>query len=287
MISRSLEVIPVLRHFARVFFERKNMRVFNRLCSDMQVCFLDLGARGGLEQASVFAPLRFLKNKRCVGVEPEKAEAQRLVRSGEYEKVYTEGVAGYTGDAVLHVLEPESSSSIRELDLEFVESCCFQHSCRKVTNKRIPIKVKTLDDIFGKDTQFDFIKMDIHGVEWDVLNSMSDGWFGNCVGFCIECRQVPLFKGERPSRDIEKLLSQRGYLVLKRIVGRDDYPNSLEFDLVFVKDVRTIDSVDLALKHCLLGIMIGEHSYVRYILNFYKERIGHSKVLADLERNLW
>ena len=249
---------------------------------------LILEPEGGLEQASVFAPLRFLKNKRCVGVEPEKAEAQRLVRSGEYEKIYTEGVAGYTGDAVLHVLEPESSSSIRELDLEFVESCCLQHSCRKVTNKRIPIKVKTLDDISGKDTQFDFIKMDIHGVEWDALNSMSDGWFENCVGFCIECRQVPLFKGERPSRDIEKLLSQKGYLVLKRIVSRDNYPNSLEFDLVFVKkDVRTINSVDLALKHCLLGIIIGECSYVRYILNFYKERFGHSEVLADLERNLW
>ena len=260
------------------------MRVFNRLCPDMCVHFLDLGARGGLEQASVFAPLRFLKNKRCVGVEPEKAEAQRLVRSGEYEKIYTEGVAGYTGDAVLHVLEPESSSSIRELDLEFVESCCFQHKCRIVTGKKIPVKVETLDGIFGEDTCFDFIKMDIHGVEWDVVNSMSDGWFKNCVGFCIECRQVPLFKGERPSRDIEELLSQKGYLVLKRIIGMDDYPNSLEFDLVFVKDIRTISSVDLALKHCLLGIMIGEYSYVRYVLRFWKERFGYSEVLRKVEK---
>ncbi len=82
----------------------------------------------------------------------------------------------------------ESSSSIRELDSEFVESCRFQHKCRKVINKRIPIKVKTLDDVFDEDACFDFIKMDIHGVEWDVLNSMSDGWFESCVGFCIECR---------------------------------------------------------------------------------------------------
>ena len=126
--------------------------------------------------------------------------------------------------------------------------------------------------------------MDIHGVEWDVVNSMSDGWFKNCVGFCIECRQVPLFKGERPSRDIEELLSQKGYLVLKRIIGMDDYPNSLEFDLVFVKDIRTISSVDLALKHCLLGIMIGEYSYVRYVLRFWKERFGYSEVLRKVEK---
>ena len=242
-------------------------------------------SKGG--QASVFAPLGFLKNKQCVGVEPEKVEADRLVRSGEYEKVYAKGVAGYTGDAVLHVLEPEASSSIKELDLEFVEFCCFQHRCRVVTGKKIPIKVETLDDIFGKGTQFDFIRVDIYGVEWDVLNSMSDGWFENCVGFCIECRQVPLFKGERLSRDIEELLSQKGFLVLKRVTGRDDYPNSLESDLVFVKDVRTINSVDLALKHCLLGVMIGEYSYVRYILRFWKERFGYSEVLAGLKRNLW
>lgn len=56
-----------------------------------------------------------------------------------------------------------------------MKSCCFQHKCRKVINKRIPIKVETLDDVFGEDACFDFIKMDIHGVEWDVLNSMSDG----------------------------------------------------------------------------------------------------------------
>ena len=106
------------------------------------------------------------------------------------------------------------------------------------------------------------------------------------MGFCVECRQVPLFKGKRPSRDIEELLSRKEFLVLKRIIGRDDYPCSLDFDLVFVKDVRTINSIVLALKHCLLGIMIGEYSYVRYILNFYKERFEHSKVLAGLKRNL-
>ena len=68
-----------------------------------------------------------------------------------------------------------SLTVVRELDSEFVKSCCFQHKCRKVINKRIPIKVETLDDVFGEDACFDFIKMDIHGVEWDVLNSMSDG----------------------------------------------------------------------------------------------------------------
>ncbi len=49
MISRSLRnyilAIPVLGYSARVFFARKDMRVFNRLCPDMQVCSLDFEAR--------------------------------------------------------------------------------------------------------------------------------------------------------------------------------------------------------------------------------------------------
>ena len=96
-----------------------------------------------------------------------------MKQSGEYEKVFAGGAAGYTGEAVLHVLEP-FFSSIKRANKALLDDYGFHMDLYRDTGKRVPVQVKTLDDLLGDDKVFDFIKIDIHGVECEVLASMSD-----------------------------------------------------------------------------------------------------------------
>ena len=166
--------VPILCFFCRRLYEHWWTSVWNRYTSPcVSVRLLDLGARGGLKKAAVFAPLRYLNNASAVGVEPDEEEAERLRQSGEYEKVFAEGVAGYTGEAVLHVLNP-FCSSIKRVNEALLDDYGFHMDLYRDTGKRVPVQVKTLDDLLGDDKVFDFIKIDIHGVECEVLASMSD-----------------------------------------------------------------------------------------------------------------
>ena len=94
-------------------------------------------------------------------------------QSGEYEKVFAEGVAGYTGEAVLHVLNP-LCSSIKRSNKALLDDYGLDTDWCRDTGRRVPVPVKTLDDLLRDDKTFDFIKIDIHGVECEVLSSMSD-----------------------------------------------------------------------------------------------------------------
>lgn len=259
--------------------------VWNRYASPcVSVRLLDLGARGGLKKAAVFAPLRYLNNASAVGVEPDEEEAERLRQSGEYEKVFAEGVAGYTGEAVLHVLNP-LCSSIKRVNKALLDDYGFHMDLYRDTGKRVPVQVKTLDDLLGEDKAFDFIKLDIHGVEYEVLASMSDALLKNVIGIYVETRTIPAYEGEHTLDEIAKLMKDRGFCWL---FSRDDsgHPFGSEYDIFFVKDPRTIRTAGEALKHCLAGLLIGRFEYVKYVLRFYKEHYGACEVLDVFGRKL-
>ena len=102
------------------------------------------------------------------------------------------------------------------------------------TGKRVPVQVKTLDDLLGDDKTFDFIKIDIHGVECEVLASMSDALLKNVMGICVETRTIPFYKGEHTLDEIAKLMKDRGFCWL---FSRDDsgHPFGSEYDVFLWK----------------------------------------------------
>lgn len=54
--------VPIVRSFCRRLYERWWTFVWNRYASPyVSVRLLDAGARGGLKEAAVFTPLRYLK----------------------------------------------------------------------------------------------------------------------------------------------------------------------------------------------------------------------------------
>ena len=111
-------------------------------------------------------------------------------QSGEYKKVFAEGVAGYTGEGILHVLDP-FCSSIKRVNKALLDDYGLNTDWYRDTGKRVPVQVKTLDDLLGEDKAFDFIKLDIHGVEYEVLSSMSDALLKNVMGIYVETRTIP------------------------------------------------------------------------------------------------
>lgn len=114
---------------------------------------------------------------------------------------------------------------------------------------------------------------------------MSDALWENATGIYVETRTIPFYEGEHTLDEIAKLMKDRGFCWL---FSRDDseHPFCSEYDVFFVKDPRTIRTVEQALKHCLAGLLVGRFKYVRYVLRFYKERYGNCEVLDVFERKL-
>jgi len=91
----------------------------------------------------------------------------------------------------LHVLNP-LCSSIKRVNKALLDDYGFHMDLYRNTGKRVPVQVKTLDDLLGDDKAFDFIKIDIHGVEREVLASMSDMLLKKATGFTLKEQAVTI-----------------------------------------------------------------------------------------------
>ena len=147
---------------------RRFTNFLNRKHPEICVSLLDVGARGGLDAIPIFRPLKHLKNRLIHGIEPDTKEAERLRKSGEYDHVFTDGVAWYDGEAVLHVPNP-FCASIRKINTSIAESLGLLDRGNYYAN--IPIHVKKLSSILPKGITYDFIKTDTEGCDFDVLAS--------------------------------------------------------------------------------------------------------------------
>lgn len=88
----------------------------------------------------------------------DPCEAERLESSQEYNKVYCEAVAGYTGDATLYVGNNPEATSIRK-HLDFYNEYYFYDRRSVHLLKIVPIKVKRLQEVVGADCPYDFLKL--------------------------------------------------------------------------------------------------------------------------------
>ena len=250
----------------RVLWERWWTALWNSYVSDVTVRFLDLGARGGLREAGPCAPLRYLKNVYAVGVEPDKEEAERLEHSGEYKRIFCEGVAGYTGEAFLY--RSTVCPSIKRGSRELFNWCGF-NEFRVGSERGVPVRVKTPDDLLGEDKHFDFIKIDIHGVEYEVLSSMSDAFFEHATCIFVE---VPLFhryEGEVLSDEIIHLMRTKGFFLLDfDIDPRLAWP--VESNAVFVKFPQETEREVLML--CLSSLLLAHYSRICFTSALYFKR---------------
>lgn len=172
------------------------VKYLNREHPGICVSLPDVGARGGWGECDTnFQTAKTFKQQAYPCIDPDTEEAERLRKSGEYDRIFTDGVAWYDGEAVLHVPGGDpSGASVRDLD--YVETqrffCPSYHSAKST---EYPVRVKKLGNVLPMRAAYDFIKIDTEGCDYDVLASAEPALLEKTLRVVCETRDIPIFKG--------------------------------------------------------------------------------------------
>ena len=210
-----------------------------------------------------------------IGFEPQAAALQRLEqKKGPLERYLPYALADGT-ERTLHVCELEGMTSLLVPDPAHL-ALFNLFPTWGVVKQRIPVKTRKLDDI-GEIAALDFLKMDIQGVEREVLTH-GRAKLKDTVVIQTEVSFVPLYKDQPSFGDMDLALRAMGFLphsvtgtkiwpIAPMVVG--DAPNRgirqlLETDMVYVRDFTSPDAMAAEQwKHLAL---VAHHCYGSYDL---------------------
>ena len=268
--------LNVRTHYRQIVHIRRFINFLNREHPEICVSLLDVGARGGLSAIPIFKPLKRLNNRLIHGIEPDTKEAERLRKSGEYDHVFTDGVAWYDGEAVLHVpVDHYGAASIRETDPNVEQPIgVLRQNCRN-----IPICVKKLSSILPTRATYDFIKTDVEGCDYDVLASAEPALLEKVLCVVCEAQRTPIFKGQHVTVDLHSFLTERQFLLYSlNLQG-----NLVNQDVIYVKHPGTISDLPTLLKYLLLGLLLKHRGdFISCTLKLYEHNYGKQKALDTL-----
>jgi len=209
------------------------------------------------------------------GFEPQAAALQKLDRKkGPRERYLPYALADGT-ERTLHVCELEGMTSLLVPDPAHLALFNLFPTWGTV-KERIPVKTRKLNDI-GEIAALDFLKMDIQGVEREVL-AHGQAKLKDTVVIQTEVSFVPLYKDQPSFGDMDLALRAMGFLphsvtgtkiwpIAPMVVG--DAPNRgirqlLETDMVYVRDFTSPDAMAAEQwKHLAL---VAHHCYGSYDL---------------------
>ena len=210
-----------------------------------------------------------------VGFEPQPGALARLNQTKGVHELYLPDAVADGTERTLHVCELEGMTSLLVPDPSHLALFNLFPIWGKV-KERIAVTTRKLDDI-AEITQMDFLKMDVQGVEGEVLahgrNKLRD-----TVVIQTEVSFVPLYKGQPCFGEMDLALRELGFLphsvtgtkiwpLSPMVVGNE--PNRgirqlLETDMVYVRDFSKPENMSAEQwKHLAL---IAHHCYGSYDL---------------------
>jgi len=210
-----------------------------------------------------------------IGFEPQAAALQRLEqKKGPLERYLPYALADGT-ERTLHVCELEGMTSLLVPDPAHL-ALFNLFPTWGVVKQRIPVKTRKLDDI-GEIAALDFLKMDIQGVEREVLTH-GRAKLKDTVVIQTEVSFVPLYKDQPSFGDMDLALRAMGFLphsvtgtkiwpIAPMVVG--DAPNRgirqlLETDMVYVRNFTSPDG--MAAEQWKHLVLVAHHCYGSYDL---------------------
>jgi FkbM family methyltransferase len=98
------------------------------------------------------------------------------------------------------------------------------------------VKCRKLDDILlelNDNIEFDFLKIDAQGAEYEILQGAKNLLSTSCVGLHLELFVVSLYKGITLLPEVEKYLNQFGFKLVKKFPPHGTFDS--QHDCVFLK----------------------------------------------------
>lgn len=102
------------------------------------------------------------------------------------------------------------------------------------------IECTTLDETISQlrlPFEFDFMKIDAQGAEFEILSGASEFLTGPCLGLHLELFTIPLYKGIRLLPEVEAMLGQMGFTMVLKYPPHGTFDS--QNDCVFIKTDAT------------------------------------------------
>ncbi len=193
-------------------FTANDLPVLERLLSDADLKFVDVGGRG-----DAFPPLLpFAHLARYYVFEPEVTEAARLEEEFAQQQMWRsvvvmpEAVGRSRGVANLYITENPGMSSLLEPDPAVARRLCVWRKFGVRSVLQVPIG--PLDEAAERHEFLDaaFLKLDTQGTELDILQG-GTRVLESAVGIYVEASFQPFYKGQPLFGDLDAYLRSQGF----------------------------------------------------------------------------
>lgn len=182
---------------------------------------VDVGALGGL--LPELAPIE--AHVQAVGFDPDPAECERLnddARArGVPHRYLPFAIAGSDGPRTFRVFRKEASSSLLEPNRDYHDR--FPDSERMDIVKTIAVDTRALGPLLAAEgVEPEFLKLDAHGVEDEILASLRDDQWGRLLAVHAELLLAPHYVGQTGIGAVHDRLIEHGFEVysLRRYSSR-------------------------------------------------------------------
>jgi FkbM family methyltransferase len=181
-----------------------------RTTLDEPLVVVDIGALGGL--LPELAPIE--GHARAIGFDPDPDECDRLNQDararGLPHRYLPFAVAGSDGPRTFRVYRKEASSSLLEPNRDYHDR--FPESERMDVVKTIEVDTRALGPLLAAEhVEPEFLKLDAHGVEDEILASLDEGQWAGLLAVHAELLLAPHYVGQTGIGAVHDRLVEHGF----------------------------------------------------------------------------
>lgn len=222
-----------------------NDKEFINLLKNDKLVVIDGGARG-----TIFTPMNHI-DKAIIQVIRFEPDADATIVNDSDDIVISKALWNKSQQIDVNIAIQGSASSVYPFNSKLQQYIDPKIESRK-TKKRVTVDAISIDECLEQYNikTIDFIKLDIHGAEYETLEGASEV-LKNTLGLLIESWIVPVHIGQKTRGDVERLALDKGFYVFEENVVAKWGRNSNLFlkrqpiavDTLFFNDTLLHDSI--------------------------------------------
>lgn len=260
ILKFNLPFMEERRNFFTFKQKKKFIKYLNNNFPHLEISLLEVGSKDGL--CYNYQILNLLDNFYLEGIEPQKDEALKLLKSKKfpYKKIHTDAIFSEDCKKTLYVTKSRGCSSLYKPN--FKELRKYEEAENFEIVKEEEVIVKKLDSIIQRN--FDFINLDIQGSEYEALIG-GKNLLEKCIGLSFECHLFELYEKQKLFSDIHSLIKDQFRIL--RFNTRTYHGLLFEIgDTVTIREMDFIKTKEDLIKNILYCVLWERREYIPVIL---------------------
>lgn len=267
-----------------------NSELFKKLLDDQKIVILDGGARGDL-----FEPFDKVTSDVLIVVKVEP-DSSALVENKNNEIVLNKAIWKVKEKISIHIANEPSVSSVFPPNLNFASRFIdIIGKPARTTREIIEVDGSDIDSIFEEHgiNKPDFIKLDIHGCEYEALQGAKISLEENTIGLLVESWLIEAHENQKLAFNVDEFLHQFGFYPFETNIGVWPFMNSSKLfskgqnvisESFYMKDIvhrgLILEKIQL-LKLIAIADLFGFSSYCIILVDYGLNKNIFNKDLAN------